>query len=485
MFFIFNKKLRKLDIKNRDGGVIFYAKKIERNKKEKWRRRLLVELEAEEYAKIDFKYFKKNQRIFYKTKHFLLWVAKLLMPDFLIGHPNFFDNLKILFRNPQFKPLRMAMATWLIFSLMVGSAGFYAFFSAPRALASENWYNTSWQYRRALTIDHTKVGNGTESQTNFPVLVSLSGLSNINENGTDIRFTSSDRTTELPREIERYSSGELVAWVKVPTVSHTEDTVIYMYYGNSSATEPSASSTYGSQNVWDSNFKAVYHLKETGTNPTVYDSTSNGINSSSQTWTPGSGKIDGGASLNGTSQYITLPTATALNITGSLTIEAYVKTSSYTGNAHIVGGYNPSSPNNGYAISVTDTSGYQGRLAYWNGSAWKYGSTVVSDGNWHDVAVTLNGTTLQFYLDGSVDGASQTGAAPNSYLGSRYLGNISNRGYVNGIIDEVRISNIARSAGWRKTSYNNQNAPSTFIAVSSEENCFPLTPQILPLLTLL
>lgn len=476
MFFIFNKKSNKLDIKNRDGGVIFYAKKIERNKKEKWRRRLLVELEAEEYAKIDFKYFKKNQRIFYKAKHFFLWATRLLTPDFLIGHPNLFDNLKILFRDSEFRPLRMAMAGWLIFSLLAGSAGFYAFFSAPKVMASENWYNTSWQYRRALTIDHTKVGNGTENQINFPVLVSLSGLSNINVNGTDVRFTSSDGTTELPREIERYSSGELVAWVKVPNVSYTEDTVIYIYYGNSLATEPSASSTYGSQNVWDSNFKAVYHFKETGTNPTVYDSTSNGINSSSQTWTPGSGKIDGGASLNGSSQYITLPTATALNITGNLTIEAYVKTSSYTGNAHIVGGYNPSSPNNGYAISVTDTSGYQGKLAYWNGSAWRYGSTVVSDGNWHDVAVTLNGTTLQFYLDGSPDGASQAGAAPNSYLGSRYLGNISNRGYVNGIIDEIRISNMARSAGWRKTSYNNQNSPTTFLAVGNEENCFPLTP---------
>jgi hypothetical protein len=94
MFFIFNKKSNKLDIKNRDGGVIFYAKKIERNKKEKWRRRLLVELEAEEYAKIDFKYFKKNQRIFYKAKHFFLWATRLLTPDFLIGHPNLFDNLK-------------------------------------------------------------------------------------------------------------------------------------------------------------------------------------------------------------------------------------------------------------------------------------------------------------------------------------------------------------------------------------------------------
>ena len=38
-----------------------------------------------------------------------------------------------------------------------------------------------------------------------------------------------------------------------------------------------------------------------------------------------------------------------------------------------------------------------------------------------------------------------------------------------GIIDEVRISNIARSVEWIETEYNNQNSPETFLAFGAEE----------------
>lgn len=154
--------------------------------------------------------------------------------------------------------------------------------------AGETWYNSSWTNRKQITIDHTKVADvATPSTTyaNFPVLVSLDSLSNINANGTDIRFTSSDGVTELPREIERYSSGSLKAWVKTTLTkdsSDSTDDIIYMYYGNSSATEPTASSTYGSQNVWktdgvDTSEMMVQHMKDTTTS-TITDSTSNANN---------------------------------------------------------------------------------------------------------------------------------------------------------------------------------------------------------------
>ncbi|MDI6807350.1 MAG: hypothetical protein QMD14_06150, partial [Candidatus Aenigmarchaeota archaeon] len=41
----------------------------------------------------------------------------------------------------------------------------------------------------------------------------------------------------------------------------------------------------------------------------------------------------------------------------------------------------------------------------------------------------------------------------------------------NGIIDEVRISNMARSDKCISTTYNNQNSPSTFYSVGNEEYC--------------
>jgi hypothetical protein len=72
--------------------------------------------------------------------------------------------------------------------------------------SNSNWYNTNWSYRREITIDHDDVQDVADPSTtyaDFPVLVYATGLSNINANGTDIRFTSSDGTTGIaPRNRE-------------------------------------------------------------------------------------------------------------------------------------------------------------------------------------------------------------------------------------------------------------------------------------------
>src|SRR3989338_6035183 len=106
--------------------------------------------------------------------------------------------------------------------------------------AGKSWFNDSWQFRKEITIDATKVSSGPH--TNFPVLVNLTSdaslATNAQADGDDILFTSSDGTTKLSHEIEKYTSatGELVAWVKVPSLPSASNTVLYMYYGNAAAT---------------------------------------------------------------------------------------------------------------------------------------------------------------------------------------------------------------------------------------------------------
>ena len=39
---------------------------------------------------------------------------------------------------------------------------------------------------------------------------------------------------------------------------------------------------------------------------------------------------------------------------------------------------------------------------------------------------------------------------------------------INGSVDEIRISNVARSADWMPASYNNQASPSTFYTVGAQ-----------------
>ena len=88
---------------------------------------------------------------------------------------------------------------------------------------------------------------------------------------------------------------------------------------------------------------------------------------------------------------------------------------------------------------------------------------------WNYVTITRTATTTSFYMNGIADGSS--GASPvnsagqKSYIGGWKDGNIDDQ-YL-GPIDEVGLSASsapggARSAGWIKTGYNNQNSPSTF-----------------------
>src|SRR4029077_8512824 len=129
------------------------------------------------------------------------------------------------------------------------------------------WYNSSWTNRKAITVDHTKV-SGSSSLANFPVLFSVTdanlksvanGGSVGKSDGTDILFTAGDAVTKLSHEIERYNpaTGELVAWVKVPALSPSTDTGLYIYYGNAAAADQQ-----DRVNTWDSNYKIVNHLKD-------------------------------------------------------------------------------------------------------------------------------------------------------------------------------------------------------------------------------
>ena len=123
-----------------------------------------------------------------------------------------------------------------------------------------DWYNNSWEQRKKITTSlNTEISSDL---TDFPALISFthSDLTQTTEtDGTDIVFTASDGTTELAYEIERFdqSTGEVIAWVKIPTVSASENTDIYIYY--------KGTATSSSSSVWDSNYKLIWHLNQTST----------------------------------------------------------------------------------------------------------------------------------------------------------------------------------------------------------------------------
>jgi len=100
---------------------------------------------------------------------------------------------------------------------------------------------TGWLYRRAITITEHSGSTLTDYQIRIDLNSSNFDFSKANPDGSDIRFTDSDGTTLLSYWIEKWDSvnEEAVVWVKVPSIPANGSATIYMYYGNSSATDES------------------------------------------------------------------------------------------------------------------------------------------------------------------------------------------------------------------------------------------------------
>ena len=122
----------------------------------------------------------------------------------------------------------------------------------------------------------------------------------------------------------------MIAWVKVPTVSHTANTTIYLCYDNTSITTDQSNKT----GVWDSNYKVVNHFAN-GTTLSAVDSTGNGNNGTlNNAPTATIGQIDGGVALGNPPGLFTAATQSVSNASpnaipaagGPLTLELWIST---------------------------------------------------------------------------------------------------------------------------------------------------------------
>jgi len=118
--------------------------------------------------------------------------------------------------------------------------------------------------------------------TDFPVLLTEATLPSemFDADGTypalngggDIRFSSDvGGSTRLACEIVTFTTdnnpanGKAEIWVKVPTVSASSNTSIWVWYDKSGESQPDSNAAFGSESVWDANYMGVWHLNETVT----------------------------------------------------------------------------------------------------------------------------------------------------------------------------------------------------------------------------
>ncbi len=333
-------------------------------------------------------------------------------------------------------------------------------------------FDEGWQYRKEITIDHTLVEGDLE---NFPILISTIDVDlrdKAQGDGDDILFMDgTDIANRLYHEIEHYesSSGKLVAWVNVTSLSSTTDTVIWLYYGN-----PGCSSQQHPIVVWDSDYIGVYHLADL-TDSTVNAKTMTNHGASSG----GTGKIGNCYDFEfDEGDYMDVSNFCDVSTIPTWTLEFWINQESadgYSGGICIGGQYGDTTQIvfNQHRI---DTNKFDcGLRENKDDYEMKYSSTVFIINNWYYCSATITPSTVHCYPNGSLDDATTltSGSVDMVNFGiddMRFSASDSSGGRrIDGLFEEARISKIVRSANWIKTSFNTMNDPSSFIEVGPEE----------------
>lgn len=356
----------------------------------------------------------------------------------------------------------------------------------------------AYAYKRSFTIDHAQCGSSDSN--NFAVLIKLdssnAGITmktvvnggHINNTVTqsggnavtmpaDLVFTSdSGGTTKIPWEIDFYdgTNGILWAWVKLATVSHTSDTVLYVFYDDPTVTTQQNTSTLSPSHVWDSNYIQVVHLPN-GTTLSASDSTSNSVNVVTNNATATTGKIDGGASFNGSSSYLGYGTPSATQLTGASTLSIWANFTAFPGSGAVVlyGAFDDHLfPTTFYNNSILYIAGV-GIIGNVTNAGTNYGASTSysTTGSWVYLTwVFVPNTGVFLYVNGVL---AASGSAPSVQSSSQSAWTIGAGGngieyFYHGLLDEARLSNTNRSADWITTEYNNQNNPESFVTAGSE-----------------
>jgi len=350
--------------------------------------------------------------------------------------------------------------------------------------------NNYFNYFKIITIDHNKVV-GSGSHVNFPLLISLIDNDlryDVQNDGDDIAFSIDGKW--LDHQIENFNQSysptqaQLIAWVRLPFLSTIFDINITMYYGNSTM-----SSREKPSRVWCSEYVGVWHLNEnpSGTPPQIKDSTvptsdgsSSGVMIASDQI---SGMIDGALDFDGNDDFVDFGNTGELQITGEITVQVWFKADIFIDNDYLVAKYGGTG-SRGWDISLDDDPAI-------NPDGWimfRYspdGTNIITTGyervkvgKWYYVvAIFKPNDYSKFFINGTEVAMITAGVPPSMYDPPLPL-RIARRSddsaaWFDGIIDEVRVSNIARSNGWITTEYNNQYNPSSFYSVGSEQSMKP------------
>ncbi len=354
-----------------------------------------------------------------------------------------------------------------------------------QAYAAEPWRNANYPKRVEITIQDANIDSDLSA---FPVLVELTATGGPGGSGIDdgdliskrYQLYETGNATPLKYEEEYYAEGQggssdkatFDTWIKVSDLiaSPTGDQdKIWLYYGNY---DP-GSDQDDAENVWSNSYTTVYHMPD-GTTLSAVDSTSNDNDGIISGAAAASGQIDGAASFNGSSSKITLP---AINLGDNFTISFIVYPDGKFNMNTVMANAASGATSNGFKIffNTWNTTDYMLVLETGNGSSagWTRtdaGAITPNAYNFLSFVVDRAGGVGAVYLNG-VDATGDPTVITNfNNTNAIRLGQMTDTSFLlDGLLDEVHISNTNRLASWIKFEYNNMNAADNELTWGSQE----------------
>lgn len=329
------------------------------------------------------------------------------------------------------------------------------------------WSNDQWPYRKQLTLDTTPAGASIAGNVQqIPVLLRLhsgnfTDFLTMKEDGSDLRlFTADDQPVKY--QIEKFDSINEMAliWVAIPSLNgNAVNNTTWMYYGNTAA--PAGVDAAG---IYDVNQVAVYHF-DTPAGALPQDRTAYGNHASvfSGQITPAS-LIGQGALFSG-KQSLTLAAKPSLRLVPSAgwTFSTWIKLSESQTDATIL--YLEEQKNN-FQVGLS-AAGIYARTT--TGAAKQETPPVpLAVGAWQHVAVVVGSGQLMVYINGFQSAA--VAANPAEMGGNIVVGATPvNTRFLRAELDELQISNVARSPDWIKLAAVSQGQDAKFVRLGESE----------------
>ncbi len=340
-----------------------------------------------------------------------------------------------------------------------------------------------YEHRKLLTLNSSQI-SGSTAHANFPIMVELTdtdlkstsnGGGVVSPSGYDILFTQKDSTTLLDHELQNYtaSTGHLLCWVRIPSLSPTVNDTIFLYYGKTGV--------YADQSdtlTWNNNYLGVWHLEDLTDAAGTYTLTDHSTTANSSGYLGAAREFDGdGDDLE------ELKAATYLNGLSSLSVSLWAKSDVLGSDRGLIYGDDPDGSDRrvGFrhdAAGNAATNMFRTSLRVDNAGTKRNQRSETSNSSattsWQFLTMTrADGTATDFYIDGSPDTPSWTSttrAGTTTANDKLLIGKGSADGAAqswDGLIDEVRLSNVELSADWIATEFNNMSDPVSFHTVST------------------